>query len=223
MKMIFLGAAGLLLSGTALSAADLGKGMAPPSAPVASKATGALGESMIGNATLIDWPVKNGTAAPVTEAKTMDAPAKALKAKPEPAAADAPSTTAMADPANTAGKASLATYDGMGGPDEPVAAAAPAASYRACSPGPGDDNCIQLYEPGVRASYAAWQAANLPGAAQTGMGGPEEPVDTATEAKDAGDSDKLASYDEPLPEDLVMSASDDLAEADVTKNDTLAL
>ena len=75
---------------------------------------------------------------------------------------------------------------GMGGPDEPVATTAAATavttetSWPACSPGPGDDNCIQLYEPGVAESYAAWQGANVPGAEQTAMGGPEEPVeDTA--------------------------------------------
>lgn len=46
-------------------------------------------------------------------------------------------------------------------------------TYRACRPGRGDDNCIQLYERGVRASYASWQR-NHPGRAA--MGGPEENV-----------------------------------------------
>ena len=33
----------------------------------------------------------------------------------------------------------------------------PAASnYPPCGPGPGDDNCIQLYEPGVRTALASW-------------------------------------------------------------------
>jgi hypothetical protein len=40
-------------------------------------------------------------------------------------------------------------------------AQAPAATYRACRRGdPSDDRCIQLYERGVRASYARWQAAH---------------------------------------------------------------
>lgn len=41
----------------------------------------------------------------------------------------------------------------------PVVALAPApdaATYRPCRAGPGDDRCIQLYERGVRASYARW-------------------------------------------------------------------
>ncbi|HWT13980.1 MAG TPA: hypothetical protein VN231_14595 [Allosphingosinicella sp.] len=29
-------------------------------------------------------------------------------------------------------------------------------TYRPCRPGRGDDRCIQLYERGVRASYARW-------------------------------------------------------------------
>ncbi len=37
------------------------------------------------------------------------------------------------------------------------AAPAPAATYPSCRPGPGDDRCIQLYERGVRNSYARWQ------------------------------------------------------------------
>lgn len=40
-------------------------------------------------------------------------------------------------------------------------AQAPATTYRACRRGdPSDDRCIQLYERGVRASYARWQAAH---------------------------------------------------------------
>jgi hypothetical protein len=61
--------------------------------------------------------------------------------------------------------ANLATTDepmnGVGGPEV-------ATSYPPCDPGPGDDNCIQLYERGVRADYAQWQQD------RTGMGGPEE-------------------------------------------------
>ena len=76
----------------------------------------------------------------------------------------------------------LAWYDGkdhqgMGGPLEEVEttvanATDPATrNYPPCrGPGPGDDNCIQLYEPGVRAQLAASQSA-------TGMGGPLEEVD----------------------------------------------
>ena len=31
-----------------------------------------------------------------------------------------------------------------------------AGNYPACAPGPGDDRCIQLYEPGVRVALASW-------------------------------------------------------------------
>jgi hypothetical protein len=92
----------------------------------------------------------------------------------------------------------LAWYDGkdqtgMGGPLEEVETVGgnttaealtprPATrNYPPCrGPGPGDDNCIQLYEPGVRAQLASW---NRPtgglgsGEAETGMGGPLEEVD----------------------------------------------
>jgi hypothetical protein len=75
---------------------------------------------------------------------------------------------------------------------------AAAGNYPPCSPGPGDDHCIQLYEPGVRAQLAAWDratgtlaensatdepadtalAAEMGAAGTyTGMGGPEEPAD----------------------------------------------
>jgi hypothetical protein len=85
---------------------------------------------------------------------------------------------------------------GMGGPLEEVdtAAVSPADltprpathNYPPCSPGPGDDNCIQLYERGVSAQLASWTPA-----AETGVGGPYEPVDesvdTSTEITMAGD------------------------------------
>jgi hypothetical protein len=76
---------------------------------------------------------------------------------------------------------------GMGGPLEEVDTAAVSAadltprpathSYPPCSPGPGDDNCIQLYEPGVRAQLASWTPS-----AETGVGGPYEPVDMPADA-----------------------------------------
>jgi hypothetical protein len=80
-----------------------------------------------------------------------------------------------------------AATEGVGGPVETAAldlATRPAAqNYPPCRPGPGDDNCIQLYEPGVRTALAAW---NRPtgglgdGQAAVAMGGPYEPVDAAS-------------------------------------------
>ena len=40
-------------------------------------------------------------------------------------------------------------------------------NYPACQPGPGDDNCIQLYEPGVETALASWTAPTG-GAAEPG-------------------------------------------------------
>ncbi len=87
---------------------------------------------------------------------------------------------------------------GVGGPLEP-AAAAPAATtiaaadltvqpatqnYPACDPGPGDDNCIQLYEPGVRVALASWNQPTgglIDGSAPaTAVGGPYEPAEGGT-------------------------------------------
>lgn len=57
-----------------------------------------------------------------------------------------------------------------------------AANYPPCSPGPGDDHCIQLYERGVRAQLASWDRPTgglADNSATTAMGGPYEPVDTS--------------------------------------------
>jgi hypothetical protein len=69
--------------------------------------------------------------------------------EPEPAAVE---TTALDEEP-------VPVEDGVGGPYEAVADATPrpaAQNYPACRPGPGDDRCIQLYEPGVRAELASW-------------------------------------------------------------------
>jgi hypothetical protein len=63
-------------------------------------------------------------------------------------------------------------------------------NYPACEPGPGDDSCIQLYEPGVRVALANWTGETggfAGGSAAYAMGGPDEadeigydaPIDTA--------------------------------------------
>jgi hypothetical protein len=76
-----------------------------------------------------------------------------------------------AHPAGTDSWAEKPVADGQGGPFEPVATAE-ASSWPACDPGPGDDRCIQLYEPGVRGAYAQWSA----GRERMAMGGPLEAV-----------------------------------------------
>jgi hypothetical protein len=89
---------------------------------------------------------------------------------------------------------------GIGGPleevDAPAATTSTTAGYPPCRPGPGDDHCIQLYEPGVRAALASWNppadtvlAAEMgeSPAEATGVGGPYEPVDTASVMPMEGD------------------------------------
>jgi hypothetical protein len=94
--------------------------------------------------------------------------------------------------------------NGVGGPDEAVAGdltPQPAAhNYPPCDPGPGDDNCIQLYEPGVRAALASWNAPTgglMDNSATTAMGGPYEPVDTGMEMADA----TIASEHHPIADE----------------------
>ena len=84
-----------------------------------------------------------------------------------------------------------ATHTGVGGPVEQAALAPrPAAgNYPPCEPGPGDDNCIQLYESGVRAQLASWNAPTgglADGSSTTAMGGPYEPVAGHAEASATG-------------------------------------
>lgn len=206
MKYVIMGAAGLLLSTSAYAAMPQTKAMSTSASPtVAAKDSDSLGASMIGNAITIDWPAKRADARAIDRKHIITAAKTPLEAP----AAEAPSTAAMSDAADDA------AYDGVGGPDEAldaggaIAAAAPAASYRACAPGPGDDNCIQLYEPGVREALASWDASRVNGE-QLAMGGPEEPIETAA-AEETGA--ELAAY-EPLPEDAVMPASEDVVEKD---------
>ncbi len=65
-----------------------------------------------------------------------------------------------------------------------------AGNYPACDPGPGDDSCIQLYEPGVRVALASWNQPTgglIDGSTATAMGGPYEPVDVSGETAMNGD------------------------------------
>ena len=62
--------------------------------------------------------------------------------------------------------------------------------YRPCRPGPGDDRCIQLYERGVRASYARWLRDRGHGPAPTqvaAVGGPVEHAHSRQRHHDGGD------------------------------------
>ena len=70
-------------------------------------------------------------------------------------------------------------------PGDMAAATSGPVTYRACRPGRGDDRCIQLYERGVRASYAAWLRGQRDGE-RMAMGGPEEPGHAGARNRHAG-------------------------------------
>jgi len=189
MKRITI-AAGALLLGTSAFA------WAPSTAPVAHEAKEAI-------------TVSAGKAPSVAVvAKSNDLP----KAVQESAVdVDTGDKLVAADPDLDLSVDPDAVDKGMGGPLEEVtttADAAPqpaAANYPPCRPGPGDDNCIQLYEPGVRDALAAWSPSTLPdtrlAAAEqasdttlagemgeaTGVGGPYEPAADTSETAMNGD------------------------------------
>jgi hypothetical protein len=170
MKRITI-AAGALLLGTSAFA------FAPSSVPVAQTDKAPIAAS--------------GAKAPGTllVAKSNDLPKADLgSAKGQTASADTAGKLIEADP--DLDLAEVPSDKGMGGPIEEVATAAPAVgTYPPCRPGPGDDHCIQLYEPGVRAALASWTPRNVDttlagemgeatGSAEaTGVGGPYEPVE----------------------------------------------
>lgn len=143
-----------------------------------------------------------------------------------PADVDATTDTVVTDgavAADTMTTANLQTFAGMGGPYEDVYGSAgggldltprPAGqNYPPCAPGPGDDRCIQLYEPGVRMQLASWNQATgglADGSATTAMGGPYEPVADDVALADQSvvepverisavdEFDEPAIYDEPV-------------------------
>lgn len=61
------------------------------------------------------------------------------------------------------------------------------ANYPACHPGPGDDNCIQLYERGVRTALASWDrpTGGFAGEQAQAMAANSSPADDATEIASA--------------------------------------
>jgi hypothetical protein len=93
--------------------------------------------------------------------------------------------------------ASAAPNMGVGGPIE-------AQGYPACRPGRGDDNCIQLYERGVREELAAYKASGE----SVAMGGPYEP------AADAANAKPMSSAPETATGPKVPDAGDDAAAGD---------
>lgn len=96
-----------------------------------------------------------------------------------------------------------------------------AGNYPACRPGPGDDHCIQLYEPGVRARLASWSqpTGGFAGSSdsQVAMGGPYEPADSASETErlnqqalaDSNRALQMAAADQPVDDSAIETAMAD--------------
>ena len=128
-------------------------------------------------------PTKASQAAFVDKAAldTFDKPDATL-AKADDTAGKADESLAMADDAAVKSDDTLAKTDAAlasAGPSEPVMqtiSTPAAAAYPPCHRGAGDDHCIQLYEPGVRAQLAEWNRSAA--GSETAMGGPYEPVDS---------------------------------------------
>ena len=163
--------------------------------------------------------------APTGEWADKGALGETASAKIQTAAYD----SAAAEPVAMSDKASGQTA--MGGPAEEGAVTTasltprPATTnYAPCEPGPGDDRCIQLYEPGVRAQLASWNAPTgglADHSATTAMGGPYEPVQDHADASAAAgmgvSQDMAMSKDE-----VVESWSGDAGQTEIAAHDSSA-
>jgi len=219
MKRTYIAAAALLLGTSAFA-------WAPSSAPVAHDAKDPVAVGAVG---AIDKSKDAGSGWWTEDSRMQPAAFESWGDQPEPGAGDPDLDLSEAPAAPDADSDWLAEPDpeaidtgitdaatGMGGPDESAEAVADASAaaelaprpaaqnYPPCRPGPGDDNCIQLYEPGVRVALASWNqptgglaqpgeamaaAEPLGEPAATAVGGPYEPVadDGADETAMAGD------------------------------------
>lgn len=173
MKRYIIGAAAMLLSTSALAATMVGdKGSKDPT-QLSKWESVDKGWSNAGMAAADEIPLAEKAAFPLSEAEVYAGSSDPAK----PALASA-SWDGAIEPQAAAEPAPL------GGPVETAAVSdltpRPASqNYPACDPGPGDDNCIQLYEPGVRTALASWDGSlgGLDdGSATTAQGGPYEPV-----------------------------------------------
>lgn len=187
MKLYLASAAALLLGTSALAGGFAKNEARPASANLTPHGT------LVQKAQSDSWkPVYADVKGPVTP--TGAAPEKTLAsdelayAEQPPEPIDSTDPVATGDPAGTG--APVDTLDsttafGETSTPAPVQTAAldlsprPAAqNYPACEPGPGDDSCIQLYEPGVQTALASWSGTTGgfagDGAVQMAMGGPDD-------------------------------------------------
>lgn len=180
MKLHHIAAATLLIGTSALA-------WAPKTDPALDSTAAQSAPAAAGDPNL-DLAVKPDAVVPEADVPEATAP---KAAEPDPAFPEA--THPEAADIGTADTGP----DGVGGPVETaetmaVTSAAidlaphPATqNYPPCAPGPGDDNCIQLYEPGVRMALAGWNQptgglTDGQTAAATAMGGPYEPAEVGS-------------------------------------------
>lgn len=220
-------AAGALLMGTSAYAYDAGKGFdskliaTPEKAEAMAQSqqmkkavtdvlSDAKDDALLQPASAVTWDSTDAAAkwqpaSAVTWDSTAQAKVDTGAGDPNLDLAVDPDSAVVADEA--AAEAGVAR--GVGGPEEAVQVASadlaprPAeANYPACRPGPGDDHCIQLYEPGVRQQLASWNQPTggfADGTTQTAMGGPYEPVESAAAT---GAADEVMAKSDAVPQTL---------------------
>jgi hypothetical protein len=196
MKTLPIAAAALLLGSSAQAMIP----SAQPAGPWAEEDAHMMSQSMaMGSSAAAQWADQADTldwwnAARPAVSTSKAGPAVKSAAAGETVKAEAMARQAAIDDAMItahehamAAELQLAGYDAA--PADAVVQTAPAEltprpaaqNYPACRPGPGDDNCIQLYEPGVEERLAAWQqpTGGFAGGsdARVAMGGPYEPLD----------------------------------------------
>jgi len=211
MKRIMIGAAGLLLSTSALAGTMLTKDPAYEAGVETNQAVQLAAAS--------SWDGAFEGAAKTMDDKAIEAASVDATSTLDTAAVDAAiidkgQEVVLADTADTAKPIDT----GMGGPLETADAGTldltprPAThNYPPCDPGPGDDNCIQLYEPGVEVALASWNQPTggllEPGQAMasaespyeaTGVGGPYEAVESDFAMAGDGEVDVAAGETEAV-------------------------
>jgi len=174
MKLHHIAAATLLIGTSAFA-------WAPKTDPALDSTAAQSAPAAAGDPNL-DLAVKPDAAVPEADAPEAATPkaAEPGPAVPDPAVPEAAAPEAAETMAVTSAAIDLAPHPAT-------------QNYRPCAPGPGDDHCIQLYEPGVRIALASWNQPTgglIDGqaAAATAMGGPYEPAEVgSTETATNGD------------------------------------